>query len=174
LRYYTLNLSKQQFFPLSRDYTLWFNAEYSQAGGVSGKELPFYKNYYGGGVGSVRGYKTASLGPCEDATTGAPITCTSSTDRSGGNRRFVGSMEVLAPMPGTGLDRSVRLAAFVDAGQVWSKSQPVDFGDLRYSAGVGLAWFSPIGPMKFSYAVPLQVQEGDKEERFQFQLGSVF
>lgn len=174
LRYYTLNLSKQQFFPLSRDYTLWLNAEYSQADGVSGKELPFYKNYYGGGVGSVRGYKTASLGPCEDATTGAPIPCTSATDRSGGNRRFVGSMEVLAPMPGTGLDRSVRLAAFVDAGQVWSKSQQVDFGDLRYSAGVGLAWFSPIGPMKFSYAVPLQVQEGDKEERFQFQLGSVF
>ena len=173
LRYYTLNLSKQHFFPLGRDYTLWLNTEYSHADGLAGMELPFFKNYYAGGVGSVRGYKTASLGPCEDAT-GEIVECTTADARVGGNRKLLGNVEILVPMPGTGLDRSVRIAAFVDAGQVWAKSQAVSLGDLRYSAGVGLAWYSPIGPMKFSYAVPLQVQEGDKQERFQFQLGSVF
>ena len=173
LQYYRINLTRQHFVPLSRDYTLWMNADYSQAEGLGGKELPFYKNYYGGGIGSVRGYKTASLGPCED-TDGNVITCSSDVDRSGGNRKLVASLELLAPMPGTGLDRSVRIATFIDAGQVWGKDQKINLGDLRYSAGVGLAWFSPIGPMKFSYAVPLRVQAGDKEERFQFQLGSVF
>ena len=170
LQYYTLNLSKQQFFPLSRDYTLWLNADYSQAEGLGGKELPFYKNYYAGGVGSVRGYKTASLGPCDTAD----FTCTAEAERLGGNRKLVGSLEILAPMPGTGLDRSVRIATFIDAGNVWGKSQQLKLGDLRYSAGVGLAWFSPIGPMKFSYAKPFGMKDGDKEERFQFQLGSVF
>jgi outer membrane protein insertion porin family len=170
LRYYRLNFSRQHFVPLSRDYTLWLNADYSHGGGIGDKELPFYKNYYGGGVGSVRGFKTASLGPCDTVD----FVCTSAAERLGGNRKLVGSLEVLAPMPGTGLDRSVRIAAFIDAGQIWGKSQKVDLGDLRYSAGLGLAWFSPIGPMKFSYAVPLRVQAGDKEERFQFQLGSAF
>ena len=170
LRYYTLNMSKQNFFPLSKDYTLWLNADYSQADGLEGKELPFFKSYYGGGVGSVRGFKTASLGPCNTDD----FVCLDGSERLGGNRKFVGSMEVLAPMPGTGLDRSVRIAAFVDAGQVWGKTQSVSPDDLRYSAGLGLAWFSPIGPMKFSYAIPLRKQDGDNLERFQFQLGSVF
>jgi outer membrane protein insertion porin family len=173
LQYYRLGVSQQQFIPLSRDYTLWLNGEYNQADGAGGRELPFFKNYYGGGIGSVRGFSTASLGPCSN-TDPLDLTCTSSSERLGGNRRLSGSIEILAPLPGSGLDRSVRLAAFVDGGQVFGKGQSVDLGDLRYSAGVALAWFSPIGPMKFSWAKPLNLQAGDRSERFQFQLGTAF
>jgi outer membrane protein insertion porin family len=175
LRYYRSTLSLQHFFPLNRDFTLWTNAEYSQADGLGSKELPFFKGYYGGGIGSVRGYDTASLGPCADSITGEVLpVCTSGSDRIGGNRRVVANVELLAPLPGSGLDRSVRLATFVDAGQVYGKDQKVDLGDLRYSAGVALAWFSPIGPMKFSWAKPLNLEAGDRAERFQFQLGTAF
>jgi outer membrane protein insertion porin family len=170
LLYYRASISRQQFFALGRDFTLVMNGEYAQADGLNGKELPFYKNYYAGGVGSVRGFKTASLGPCD-----RDVNCTPpNTERIGGNRKVLANAEVLAPMPGMGLDRSVRLAAFFDSGMVWGKSQALVLDDLRYSAGVGVAWFSPIGPMKFSYAIPLRIEPGDLEERFQFQLGSVF
>lgn len=170
LRYYRASLSRQHFVPLTRDFTLWLNGEFSRAEGLAGKDLPFYKSYYAGGVGSVRGFRTASLGPCD----AIDYSCVGTLERLGGDRKMIVNMEVLAPLPGSGLDRSVRMGAFIDGGQVWGGKQTVDFGDLRYSAGIGLAWFSPIGPMKFSYALPLRSEAGDRLERFQFQLGSVF
>jgi outer membrane protein insertion porin family len=167
LRYYRSTLALQHFFPINRDFTLWVNGDYSQADGLNGRELPFFKGYYGGGIGSVRGYDTASLGPCDGP-------CQSTSERVGGNRKITGNIELLAPLPGSGLDRSVRLATFVDGGQVYGKGESLDLGNLRYSAGVALAWFSPIGPMKFSWAKPLNMQAGDRAERFQFQLGTAF
>lgn len=167
LRYYRSTLALQHFFPINRDFTLWVNGDYSQADGLNGRELPFFKGYYGGGIGSVRGYDTASLGPCDGP-------CQSTSERVGGNRKITGNIELLAPLPGSGLDRSVRLATFVDGGQVYGKGESLDLGNLRYSAGVALAWFSPIGPMKFSWAKPLNMKDGDRSERFQFQLGTAF
>jgi len=164
LRYYRTTYNAQRFIPLNKDYTLWFNGELGYANGLGGKDLPFFKNFYAGGIGSVRGFATASLGPVETGT----------DERLGGNRRVVGGMELLMPFPGTGRDRSVRWGAFVDAGQVYGKNEKLDLGEIRYSAGVALAWFSPIGPLKFSLAKPLNAREGDKTERFQFQLGNVF
>ena len=164
LRYYRTTFNAQRFVPIDRDYTLWFNGELGYADGLGGKNLPFFKNFYAGGIGSVRGYSTASLGPREGST----------DERLGGNRRVVGSVELLMPFPGTGRDRSVRLATFIDGGQVYGKGESLDFGEIRYSAGVALAWFSPIGPLKFSLAKPLNAREADKTERFQFQLGNVF
>lgn len=78
------------------------------------------------------------------------------------------------PPPGMKDDKSTRLSIFADAGAVWAPGQEVDFGQLRYSAGVAFTWISPIGPIKLSYAKPFSEQEGDRLESFQFQLGNVF
>ena len=170
LKYYRTNLQYQHYFPIGREYTLMVNGEYGLADGLGGKPLPFYKYYYGGGVGSVRGYKAGSLGPA-DATT---------DERMGGDRRLVASAEFLFPMPGSGKDKSFRLGAFVDGGWVWGKDpvtgvdQKMSLADLRYSAGLSLAWTSPLGPLKFSLAQPLNQKEGDKTQRLQFQMGTIF
>jgi outer membrane protein insertion porin family len=83
-----------------------------------------------------------------------------------------GSLEMLAPLPGA--DRTLRALAFLDAGQVWNAQQTVRFGDLRSSTGFGLAWISPIGPLKLSYAIPLRREANDRLQRFQFQIGTGF
>jgi outer membrane protein insertion porin family len=162
LRYFKLNYQQQRFFPLMRKLTLMLNGELGYAKGYSNHELPFFKNFYAGGIGSVRGYEPSSLGPVDGNT------------RLGGNRRLILNSELLFPMPGIGLDKSVRLGAFLDGGQVWGEDEKVDLGTLRYSVGLSLAWSSPIGPLKFSLAYPLKQEEGDKVQRFQFQMGTVF
>lgn len=169
LRYYRASYQYQRFFPLSKDYTLMLNGEGGYGRGYSGKPLPFFKNFYAGGIGSVRGYDTSSLGPRDVDVNGNPT-----TDALGGNRRLVGNAEFLFPLPGTGLDKSFRLGAFIDAGQVWGQDQKVSLGDLRYSAGISLAWSSPLGPLKFSFANPIKKKPEDRVQRFQFQLGTTF
>ena len=144
--------------------TLALGGELGYVHGLSGKAVPFFKNFYAGGPGSVRGYKAFSLGP-QDAESNV----------LGGTRKVSGAAEVLFPMPGAQQDKSLRLSAFVDAGQVYAADQKIALGDLRYSAGVGLAWNSPFGPLKLSVAQPLNVKKGfDRVERLQFTFGSVF
>ena len=92
--------------------------------------------------------------------------------RVGGNSRVIGNAELLWSLPG--MEKSLRMGLFFDAGQVFSKDQTPSTGNLRYSTGISAAWISPVGPLKFSYAVPLNKQEGDKPETFQFQLGTTF
>ena len=165
LHYFRTNFQHQQFIPvIARNYTLLLNGEFGIAGGYGGLPLPFFKNYYAGGIGSVRGYDASSLGPI-DAVTGA---------RLGGTRRLVINAELLIPMPGVGLDKTVRLGAFVDGGQVWGQGQKISTGDLRYSTGVSLVWSSPLGPLKFSFANPINRQPNDKVQRLQFQMGTTF
>jgi outer membrane protein insertion porin family len=77
-------------------------------------------------------------------------------------------------MPGMGLDKSMRWGVFVDGGQVWGKNEAVDFGTLRYSAGISFTWISPLGPLKFSFGRPLNKKEGDNLQPLQFQIGTVF
>jgi outer membrane protein insertion porin family len=166
LRYYRANLQYKQYFPYGRDYALMVNGELGFADGMGGHTLPFYKYYYAGGVGSVRGYKSGSLGPIDNSGT---------DDRLGGNRRFVANAEFLFPMPGSGQDKSLRLGAFVDAGRVWG-GHTAYLGDdgMRYSAGLSLAWTSPLGPLKFSLAQPLNKKSDDETQRLQFQMGTLF
>lgn len=161
LEYYRLTYQYQQFVPLTSRFTVAFNGEAGVGGAYGGKSYPLFKNFYGGGIGSVRGFEGGTLGP-RDAT-GNPL---------GGTRRLNGSIEALAPLPGA--DRTLRALAFVDAGQVWGEGQQVRLGDLRASVGLGIAWISPIGPMKISYALPLRTQTGDRLQRFQFQIGTGF
>ncbi len=179
LQFYRLNYELQKFIPLSKDFTLFLSGGAGYANGLGGDELPFYKNFYGGGINSVRGYENASLGPLDTICTNyvTKTGCRDSKDRIGGNRKINGTVEVLFPMPGLGLDKSLRLGVFVDAGQVWGKgndNQNRDTGPIRFSSGVSAIWHSPMGPLKFSVAAPLNKQDGDKVQSFQFQMGQTF
>ncbi|HWU84156.1 MAG TPA: outer membrane protein assembly factor BamA [Rhodocyclaceae bacterium] len=167
LQYYKLTAQHQRYWPVSRNITVFTNAEVGYAESLGTKDFPFFKNFYAGGVGSVRGYDTSSLGPVDtDPKYG--------TQRLGGTRRAVGTVEVLFPMPGSGQDKSVRLGTFVDGGQVWGADQKINFNDVRFSAGVSLNWNSPMGPLKFSLGVPLNKKEGDKTQMLQFTFGQIF
>jgi outer membrane protein insertion porin family len=154
----------QQFFPLDRKLTLALNGEIGIAKSYGNKELPFFKNFYAGGIGSVRGFDSSSLGPRDPAT----------NEALGGDKRVIGNAELLFPVPGMGQDNSLRLSAFLDAGNVWGYDSKFSFGSMRYSAGVALAWNSPMGPLKFSYGNPFNKKADDKIQRLQFQMGSVF
>jgi outer membrane protein insertion porin family len=164
LNYYRLTAEYSRFVALSRDVTFMMRGEVGAADGFGDKPLPFFKNFYAGGIGTVRGYRAAGLGP-RDAFDDSAI---------GGNKRLTGSVEVLFPFPGTGRDRSMRLSTFLDAGQVFPDSQKLTLGDLRYSYGLAFSWVSPIGPLKLSYAFPFKNGPDDRTQRGQFQLGTVF
>jgi outer membrane protein insertion porin family len=164
LKYYRTNFQSQWFFTAERLPWLTFmlNGEAGYANGYGGKPLPFFKNFYAGGVGSVRAFETASLGPRD--TVG---------DVLGGDRRFIGNIEALFPMPGY-KEKNVRLGVFFDVGNVWGPGEKVKLGDLRASTGLAVSWDSPVGPLRFSFGAPIKSKTDDKIERFQFQLGKIF
>ena len=161
LRYYRLTYQHQRYLPITNRFTVAVNAELGYGNAYGGLPYPVFKNFYAGGIGSVRGYETASLGPVDEF--GTPL---------GGTRKFAMQVEGLTPIPGA--DRTLRMFTFFDTGQVWGEDQKVTFNSLRMSAGFGIAWISPLGPMKFSYAYPLNNEPGDKIQRFQFQIGAGF
>ena len=163
LRYYKLTEQVQWFLPLSRTYTLMLNGEIGAAEGMGGKPLPFYKNFYAGGVSSVRGFDSYSLGPRDVEN-----------NILGGTKRLIGNAELLFPMPGTGTDRSMRLGVFLDAGQVYGADEKIRLSELRYSTGLAFVWTSPLGPLRFSYGIPINAKAEDKIQHLQFQLGQVF
>jgi outer membrane protein insertion porin family len=164
LKYYKLIYTHTWYYPVTRDITLKLNGEVGYGGGYGDGTLPFYKSFYAGGVNSVRGYEQSSLGP-QDVN-----------GVLGGSRRFVGNVEVLFPLPGLGLDKSVRIGPFFDVGQVWSSEPGQSLSDLklRYSAGGLFNWNSPFGPITLTIGIPLNEQPGDKVQKFQFALGQTF
>jgi outer membrane protein insertion porin family len=153
----------QFFYPITKNLTWASNADLGYGKGLGSKNYPFFKNFFAGGIGSVRGYQGNTLGAQD--TNG---------DHIGGSKKLVLNSEVLFPLPGTGKDRSARLFAFVDGGYAWSEAQKTALSDLRFTSGFGLSWQSPIGPLKFSYGVPLKKQASDKLQKFQFQIGTGF
>ncbi len=161
LTYYRLTYQHQWYYPLTEDLTMFLKGNLGYADGFSNKPLPFYKNFYAGGVNSVRGYRTSTIGPKD-----------SNGDSMGGNHLVVANLAVLFPMPGTDGDRTLRMAAFLDQGYVGEDLDIID--QLRTSIGIGLNWYSPIGPIKLSYGFPLNPSNSDRKERIQFSLGTVF
>ena len=170
--YYKVNYLQQWFTPLPylSDFVLMLRADLGYADGYSGKPLPFFKAFYAGGVGSVRGYETASIGPKDIYG-----------NSTGGKQKIIGNIELFYPLLKG--DKSVRASVFFDAGQIrgiplatssLSTDLESQYQDFRFSAGAGLAWNSPIGPLKFSYGYPLNQKSLDKIQHFQFQVGSVF
>lgn len=161
-QFYKLTYQHQWFYPISQNITLMLNGEAGGAEGYGGKTVPFFKNFYAGGPGSVRGFKPFSIGSKDI-----------NNNSLGGTRRIVGNAELLFPMPGMNKDRSVRLSTFFDAGAVFGPGLTAA-DSLRYSTGVAVTWVSPMGPLKISVGVPLNKQFGDKLQQFQFTLGSLF
>jgi outer membrane protein insertion porin family len=173
-RYYRATYQMSQYVPLSKTWTMALNFQAGWGDTYGDKQYPFFKNFYAGGIGSVRGFETSSLGPRD--TNG---------DNLGGNRQLTFSTELLMPLPGA--DRTLRGLIFFDAGYVWGyegyldatgshkyRQESLSFSDIRYSVGFGIAWISPLGPLKLSIAFPLNSKDGDDIQRFQFQIGTGF
>ena len=164
LTYYKVNYLIQWFTPMPLNTVLMLRGDFGYGGGLENKTLPFFKAYYGGGVGSVRGYETASLGPQD--IQGNVI---------GGREKIIANAELFFPLPGAKAnDQSVRLSVFTDAGMIRDAGLQPELESFRYSAGVGVAWNSPVGPQKLSYALPLKKKKGDRIQNFQFQVGTIF
>ena len=170
LTYYKATYQYQQFFAVTRNVVMMLNGELGYGKGLSDQDLPFYKNFYAGGPGSVRGYDTASLGPYELDSSGDYV-------RLGGTTRAVFNAELSMPVPGLGM-KEVKFGPFFDAGQVYSDASNMpgvyEGGAVRMSVGIAATWISPFGPLKFSLAQPLNDQESDKLQQFQFQMGQTF
>jgi outer membrane protein insertion porin family len=177
VHYARLNAQYQQYFSVTNKLTLGINGEVGAGYGLSGKPYPIFKNFYGGGLGSVRVFEQGSFGGVD--ITGA---------YDGGSKKLNLNSELYFPVPGSGNDKSLRIFAFADAGNVWrdrgqtdtvnerdrDRGQTGTLNDLRVSAGIGLSWISPVGPLKLSYGTPLRAFTGDKIQRFQFQVGTAF
>lgn len=165
LEYWKATLRAQWFRQLSEYFTFRTRGDIGYGDGYGDLEaLPFFKNFFAGGPGSVRGFDARSLGP-KDSLDGDPI---------GGAKRVSASASVLFPIPGDEKSRERRLSLFVDLGQVYGQEDSVDLSELRYSTGIAFHWFSPVGPLSMSYAVPLNDEPGDDVENFQFTLGTLF
>jgi outer membrane protein insertion porin family len=143
------------------------NGELGYADSYGNEDYPFFKNFYVGGVNSVRGFESGSIGPRDIDINGEDYA-------TGGTTRIVGNAEIFAPVPFIKNSSQFRLSAFVDAGSVYANNQNINLDELRYSTGVGVSWFSPFGPLKLVFAKALNEEDGDKTETLQFQLGSQF
>jgi len=168
LEYYRLSYLASYYLPVTKDFTFKVKASVDYGDGYGDDtEMPFYKNFFAGGSSSVRGYSSRALGPKDigGPDPNLPI---------GGSKRLLGNTELLMPFPGAADNKAMRLSVFVDAGMVYGPAENMDLGELRYAAGVAFNWYSPIGPLSISYAVPLNDQAGDRLEAVQFSLGQAF
>jgi outer membrane protein insertion porin family len=163
VKYLRTNLQYQEYFPLTSRFTLGLNAELGWGKGLGDKPYPIFKNFYGGGLGSVRVFQQGSLGTV-DVT----------NNYIGGNRKFNLNGELYVPVPGSGNDKTLRLFGFMDAGNVWGESEKIKADSLRASVGIGLSWVSPVGPLKLSWGTPIKSDPKDRIEKFQFQIGTAF
>ncbi len=163
--YYKLRFEQVFLYPIRDDFTVALDVELGYGDGFgSDEDIPFFENFFAGGVRSVRGFKSNTLGP-RDSETDDPL---------GGSLKTDGSLELIFPPPFGKDAPSLRLTAFADFGQVFESEKDFDVGNLRYSVGVGVQWLSPFGPLSFSYAEPLNPGTSDEEEKFQFTIGTPF
>jgi len=164
LEFYRLTYTYKRYVSLTDNLTLSLNGTvgYGDGYGDTG-ELPFFENFYAGGINTIRGFRGNSLGRRDE-----------NNDPIGGNSRVVGNIELAFPMPFTEIE-SMRMFTFLDGGNVFdTRHEDIDFGELRYSTGVGVIWLSPLGALTISLGRPLNDRAGDRTEFFQFSLGSFF
>ena len=162
VEYIRATLGNQVFIPMSSRMTYAGNVELGSGFGINGKRYPNFKNFYVGGIGSVRGFQGAGIGVGQDGRS------------LGGNLRFVLNNELLFPLPGMQQDRTMRLFAFLDAGSIWAQGASPGFDDIRVAAGFGLSWLSPVGPLKLSVGKAVKKQEFDRTQYLQFNIGTGF
>ena len=153
----------QQYVPLNKKFTLAFNGELGLGKGLNGQPFPVFKNYYSGGLGSVRGFEQGTLGPRD--ITGSVL---------GGPKKVTLNAELIAPFPGAGNDRTLRVFGFVDVGNVYGEKENWELSEMRVSTGLGLSWISPLGPLRLAFAQPVRKFAGDRIQKLQFQIGTSF
>jgi outer membrane protein insertion porin family len=158
--YVRTTLGSQAYLPISTATTYAMNVELGSGAGLNGKNYPNFKNFFAGGTGSIRGFQAGGIGPLIDGRA------------LGGSQRFVLNNELLFPFPGMTRDRTVRLLTFVDVGSVWPSGDRPDLGELRASAGFGLAWLTAVGPLKFSIGKPIRRESYDRTQTLQFSIGT--
>ena len=162
-RYLRANYQYQQYISLNKKFTLAFKGELGWGKGFNGRPFPVFKNFYSGGLGSVRGFDQGTLGPRD--VTGASL---------GGPKKVTFNTELIAPFPGAGNDRTLRIFTFLDVGNVYGEEEKMRFSEMRASVGVGLSWISPLGPLRLAYAQPVRKFAGDRIQKLQFQIGTSF
>ena len=163
-RYLRSTYQYQQYYPFNKQVTGAFNAEIGWGVAVGDRPYPIFKNFFGGGLGTVRGFEQGSLGP-RDSVTDISL---------GGAKKFNINTEVLIPFPGAGNDRTLRLYGFLDMGNVYGANDNFNLADLRMSTGVGISWISPVGPLRLAFAKPIRTFDGDRIQSLQFQIGTSF
>lgn len=162
--YYKLGYGFEYFKAINQRYTFSTSVRLDSGYGYGDFEnLPFFNRYYAGGVRTLRGYRTGSLGPKD-----------SGDDAAGGDYRTLGTLEVIFPPPFVEEPGATRLSLFTDFGNVFADSDSFDVDEFRGSYGVAFVWLSPVGPLTFSLSNPYNDQEGDNKQRFQFTIGSIF
>lgn len=178
LNYVKANYQFQQYIPVTKAITFAANAELGWGKGLGGKDFPIFKNFYAGGLGSVRGFEQGSLGPRSSTFVGPDGNPTAYTSGNysylGGAKKAVMNFELIAPFPGAGNDKTLRWFTFVDVGNVYGENDPIRFSDMRASVGIGLSWISPLGPLRLAWANPIRKQPGDELQKLQFQIGTSF
>lgn len=162
-RYLRGSYQIQKYFPINRQFTTAFNGDIGWGKALGGGTFPVFKNFFSGGLGSVRGFEQGTLGPRD--VTGSTI---------GGTRKLNFNAEVITPFPGAGNDRSLRLFGFYDMGNVYGEGEPLSFSTMRSSVGIGVSWISPVGPLRFAFANPVRSFPGDRIQKLQFQIGTSF
>ena len=162
-RYYSLSANHTGYTPISDNTTLKLTGNFNLAKGYSNKELPFYKRYFGGGSGSVRGFGNKTLGPTYP-----------NSKAKGGEISILASANLITPAFFFDNNEKMRMSAFVDSGNIFEKSSNIDLGDLRMSAGFGFAYLSPIGSIGAFVSTPILKKDGDTIENFGFSLGTGF
>ena len=189
MKYYKANYQYQQWFPLNKQYTFAINGELGYADAYGNKAYPIFKNFYAGGLGSVRGFEQNSLGPKD-----VPIAGQTEGAALGGTKKAIINAELSTPFPGAGNDRTLRMYGFFDAGNVFADRDAFStdaqwdaIRKIRASAGLGISWVSPLGPLRLAYAFPVKYQKAegnpldpttfipeDRIQRLQFQIGTSF
>jgi outer membrane protein insertion porin family len=162
-RYIRANASHVSYKPLSDDLTLKLTGSLGLISGYSGEEVPFFKRYFGGGSGSVRGFGNRTLGPVYP-----------NSAAKGGEISVLGSVNIISPANFISNSENMRVSAFVDTGNIFEKSSSIELGDLRMSAGVAFAYLSPIGAIGAYWSTPILKKTGDDIENFSFSLGTGF
>lgn len=164
LEFYKFNLRELYYIPLTSKFVLSMNAEIGYGDGFGDfNELPFFENYFAGGVRSVRGFQDNTLGPRDNQN-----------DPLGGSFRTVGNLEIIFPPPFIEKTNSFRMSAFYDVGNVFSGARNFSVDKLRSSIGISATWLSPVGPLAVSLAKSLNDEKGDDTQAFQFTLGAAF
>jgi outer membrane protein insertion porin family len=164
LEFYKINLALEQYVPLTKLFVFQAKADVGYGDGYGDfSQMPFFENFFAGGVRSVRGYEDNSLGPRD-----------SQNDPIGGNFKTTGSAQILFPPPFLTESNAVRLSLFYDVGNVFAGTEDWSADDLRMSVGLGATWLSPVGPLAVSIAQPLNDKSGDDVQQFQFTLGAGF